>query len=203
VDITTIDLFCHPATNLNGNRKMKEKIPGRRDLLQGKKSLKQKSDQIILLADDDLDYHLIVRCALEEIDFRGTLTGVMNGVQLMDYLCRRGKYEHAVTPDLIILDLNMPQRDGASALREIKHNPRLRRIPVAVMSTSVSEPVIELCRGLYRCSCTEKPCTFGEWTRILVEILSDADCPSRERKPQYLEEFHPVTSGFGTPSYST
>lgn len=169
-----LNRFAIPPLHAKQESDMKGKISGKRGLYQGTTLHEQRRDPLILMADDDLDYHLIVRCALEDIGFRGTLLGVMNGVQLMDHLCRRGKYEHAKIPDLIILDLNMPQKDGVSALREIKNHPLLHRIPVAVLSTSVSEMTIRLCRGLCRCFCAEKPSTFGEWTRRLEDILSAA-----------------------------
>jgi CheY-like chemotaxis protein len=72
------------------------------------KAVSDTHDRIILMADDDLDYHLIVKCALEEVGFRGVLQEVRDGAELMDFLHRRGKYKNATAPDLIILDLNMP-----------------------------------------------------------------------------------------------
>jgi CheY-like chemotaxis protein len=129
-------------------------------------------DGIILMADDDLDYHLIAKCALEEIGFRGVLQSVKNGKELLDYLYRRGKYRFSMTPDLIILDLNMPEKDGRSALREIKADPSLLRIPVAVITSSVSDMDIELCSRFRRCTYTTKPITFDEWIGTLEDILT-------------------------------
>ncbi len=144
-------------------------------------------DGVILLADDDLDYHLVVKCALEEIGFKGVLQGVKNGMELMDYLRRSGKHRLSLTPDLILLDLNMPEKDGRSALHEIKSDPSLRTIPVAVLTASDSDEDIELCRRFMRCSYAEKPATFKEWIRRLEEILSD-HLPSWVPAAEKLEE---------------
>lgn len=125
------------------------------------------------MADDDMDNHLIVKCALEEVGFRGVFQGVKDGLELMDFLRFRGKHRHARIPDLILLDLNMPGKDGRSALREIKADPSLRRIPVAVLTSSTSEEDIELCSRFRKCSYTTKPTKYQEWTRSLGEILID------------------------------
>jgi len=123
------------------------------------------------MADDDLDYHLIVRCALEELEFRGVLQEVRDGVELMDFLHRRGKHKNAKPPDLIILDLNMPLMDGRSALVKISEDPRLRSIPVAVLTTSSSTEDIEFCGKFEACSFSTKPATYQEWTKSIAKIL--------------------------------
>lgn len=128
-------------------------------------------DRIILMADDDLDYHLVVKCALEEVGFMGVLQVVRDGVELMDFLRRRGKYTGAAIPDLIILDLNMPQKDGRSALQEIHADPSLCHIPVAVLTSSFTEEDIEFCSRFERCSYNRKPATYQEWIKNMEEIL--------------------------------
>lgn len=140
------------------------------------------------MADDDVGYHLIVKCALKEIGFRGTLQTVRDGVELMDYLCRRGKYRCARTPDLLILDLGMPGKDGRSALREIKADPSHRLIPVAVMTSSTARKDIELCRRFSKCSYTRKPATYKEWIRSLEDILSANLPPWDPADPEPYEE---------------
>ncbi len=129
-------------------------------------------DGVILLADDDMDNHLIVKCALEQVGFRGLLHSVKDGMELMDFLYRRGRHKFAWTPDLILLDLNMPEKDGRAALREIRDNPSLRSIPVAVLTSSTAEEDIELCSRYRNCSYTTKPSAFQEWIRCLEEILT-------------------------------
>jgi CheY-like chemotaxis protein len=135
------------------------------------KAVTNHDDRIILLADDDLDYHLIVKCVLEEVGFQGVLEVVRDGVELMDFLHRRGNYSNAKAPDLIILDLNMPGMDGRSALVEISKDPHLRSIPIAVMTTSNSSEDIEFCSQFSGCSFSTKPATYLEWTKSIEETL--------------------------------
>ena len=94
---------------------------------------------VILMADDDEDDFILVRDAFRENGLPGDIRFVEDGEELMDYLYRRGKYSNetlAPRPDLILLDLNMPKKDGRKALKEIKADPRLRRTPVVILTTS-------------------------------------------------------------------
>ncbi len=96
----------------------------------------------ILIADDDPDDRMMTKDALEEAYLLNNLQFVEDGVELMDYLHHRGKYTDTAlnpTPGLILLDLNMPKKDGREALREIKSDPNLRRIPVIILTTSKAE----------------------------------------------------------------
>jgi CheY-like chemotaxis protein len=96
----------------------------------------------ILLADDDPEDQMLTRDALAENRCANQLDTVENGEELMDYLNRRGKFNHLANtplPGLILLDLNMPKKDGREALKEIKEDPMLRRIPVVVLTTSKAE----------------------------------------------------------------
>jgi two-component system response regulator len=98
----------------------------------------------ILLAEDDPDDRLLTRRALEESPMPATMTTVEDGAELMRYLRRENEYREngekgASWPDLILLDLNMPGMDGREALREIKTDPELRRLPVVVLTTSEAE----------------------------------------------------------------
>jgi CheY-like chemotaxis protein len=93
----------------------------------------------ILLADDDADDRLLMQEALLEANFpKENLSFVEDGVDLMDRLFSRGRYANVEKslPDLILLDLNMPRKDGRQALKEIKSSPTLRHIPVVVFTTS-------------------------------------------------------------------
>jgi len=105
---------------------------------------------VILMADDDLDDVMLVRDALNdsscEVDFRY----VEDGDEAMDYLLRRGRYEDgdlAPRPSLILLDLNMPRKDGMQTLHEIRNCPEIRTIPVVVLTTSRDR---ELMLRIYR-----------------------------------------------------
>jgi len=96
----------------------------------------------ILMADDDSDDRLLVREALENVDIPHQLDVVTDGEMLMDYLYRRGSYQHlqnAALPSLILLDLKMPKKTGMEALKEIKADPHLRRIPIVILTTSETE----------------------------------------------------------------
>lgn len=96
----------------------------------------------ILVADDDPDDRLLLEDALEETHLAENVKFVQDGEELMDYLLVNGKYNDASSyprPDLILLDLNMPRKDGREALKEIKSNPQLRPIPIVVLTTSKAE----------------------------------------------------------------
>ena len=95
----------------------------------------------ILMADDDPDDRLMTHDAFRECGAAGVLRFVGDGEELMDYLLHRGEYAGAAhaLPALILLDLNMPRKDGREALREIRASPALRGIPVVVLTTSRAE----------------------------------------------------------------
>ena len=117
----------------------------------------------ILIADDDADDRLMAKEALEECRLANHLDFVEDGVELLDYLRARGRYAAAGAakrPGLIILDLNMPKMDGREALREIKADPSLRRIPIVVMTTSKAEEDIYRTYDLGVNSFITKPVTF-------------------------------------------
>ena len=96
----------------------------------------------ILVADDDPDDRLLIEDALTDARLVNDLHFVVDGEELMDYLYRRGPYagpSPPPRPGLILLDLNMPKKDGREALQEIKADPTLRRIPIVVLTTSKAE----------------------------------------------------------------
>lgn len=124
----------------------------------------------ILMADDDADDRMLAKEALEESRVRNELYFVEDGEELLDYLKRRGKFadsEKAPRPSLILLDLNMPRKDGREALREIKADPDLRRIPVVIMTTSKAEEDVFRSYDLGANSFITKPVTFER----LVELM--------------------------------
>ena len=96
----------------------------------------------ILMADDEREDRMLAKEALGEGRLANDLRFVQDGEELMDYLHRRGRHSEPADsprPDLILLDLNMPKKDGREALREIKGDPCLDRIPVVVLTTSKAE----------------------------------------------------------------
>ena len=128
------------------------------------------SDSItILMADDDADDRMLAEDAMRESRLSNTFRCVEDGQELMDYLMHRGKYvgEDAPRPGLILLDLNMPRKDGRQALREIKSDPDLRRIPVVILTTSKTEEDVVRSYDLGANSFISKPVTFDG----LVEIV--------------------------------
>lgn len=122
----------------------------------------------LLMADDDADDRQMTREALEESRVLNDIGFVEDGEQLMDYLHQRGRYAKGTQrPDLILLDLNMPRKDGREALAEIKSDPALRQIPVVVLTTSKAEEDIFRSYDLGVNSYVTKPVTF----QGLVEVM--------------------------------
>jgi CheY-like chemotaxis protein len=124
----------------------------------------------ILMADDDPDDRQLTQEAFAESHLANDFRTVNDGEELMDYLHRRGAYSDPVSsprPGLILLDLNMPRKDGREALAEIKSDPNLRQIPVVVLTTSKSEEDIYRTYDLGVNSYIPKPVTF----KNLVEVM--------------------------------
>jgi len=124
----------------------------------------------LLLAEDDPDDRLLARQALEKSRLVNDLRCVEDGEELLDYLRRRGKYadpKQSPRPGLILLDLNMPRKDGREALREIKSDPRLRAIPIVVLTTSKSDEDVARTYNLGVNSYITKPARFS----ALVEVM--------------------------------
>jgi CheY-like chemotaxis protein len=124
----------------------------------------------IVLADDDPDDRKLTQDAFAENRLANQLHCVEDGEELMDYLHRRGKFEKLCNeplPGLILLDLNMPRKDGREALKEIKADHNLRRIPIVVLTTSKAEEDIVRSYDLGVNSYVTKPVTF----KSLVELI--------------------------------
>lgn len=140
----------------------------------------------ILLADDDAEDRELARDAMMDSKLANEMRFVVDGQDLMDYLRGQGKYARGVDaprPGIILLDLNMPKKDGREALAEIKADESLRRIPVVVLTTSSDEQDVLRSYDLGVNSFITKPVTFaglveamGAWSRYwfeLVELPSD------------------------------
>jgi CheY-like chemotaxis protein len=125
---------------------------------------KNRSSLTILMADDDRDDCLLVKEAFAESRLLNDLRFVADGAELMDYLSHRGRYQDersAPRPGLILLDLNMPRKDGREALKEIKSHRDFRRIPVVILTTSKEEEDILQSYDLGASSFITKPITFS------------------------------------------
>jgi CheY-like chemotaxis protein len=128
---------------------------------------------MILLADDDEDDRKLAQDALAESRLANDLHTVEDGEELMDYLLRRGKYAalaDSPRPGLILLDLNMPKKDGREALREIKADPSLRQIPVVVLTTSKAEEDIYRTYDLGANSFITKPVMFESLVKVMKDL---------------------------------
>jgi CheY-like chemotaxis protein len=140
----------------------------------------------LLCAEDDADYRLLTRRALKASRLANDLRFVEDGEELMDYLYRRGKYAEpgsAPRPGLILLDLNLPRKDGREALEEIKKDPDLRHIPVVILTTSNAEEDVIRTYSLGASSYIRKPVnmtslvdimtTLGHYWFEIVELAPD------------------------------
>jgi CheY-like chemotaxis protein len=124
----------------------------------------------ILMADDDAEDCILVRDAFLEAGWPCDFHFVRDGEELLDYLRQDGEYvdgRNAPWPDLILLDLKMPRKDGRETIRDLKADPRLRRIPVIALTTSSAGNDVDFSYGVGANSYVTKPTTF----RDLVEIL--------------------------------
>ena len=131
---------------------------------------RQSNPITILMADDDPDDRLLVKEAFEENHLLNNLETVEDGEELMDFLHRRGKYEDSqITPGLLLLDLNMPRKSGFEALKEIKSDEKLRRLPVVILTTSKADEDIVRSYELGVNSFIVKPVTFDS----LVDLVRD------------------------------
>lgn len=141
----------------------------------------------ILMADDDADDRLMTKEAFEESRLVNDLRFVEDGVQLLDYLKRRGPYEDPASsprPGLILLDLNMPKKDGREALKEIKADPKLKNIRIVILTTSKAEEDIYRTYDLSAASYITKPVTFAAMAEVVKVLgkywLEIVDLPGEE-----------------------
>jgi CheY-like chemotaxis protein len=133
----------------------------------------QRASVVILMADDDADDRELTRDALTESRLVNDLHFVTDGAELLDYLHRRGAYAEAGSaprPGVILLDLNMPRKDGREALREIKADPALRNIPIVILTTSKAEDDIAQSYDLGANSFITKPVTFAGLVEVVREL---------------------------------
>ena len=131
------------------------------------------NDIVILMADDDEDDRFMTQKAFKINRLVNELRFVKDGQELMDYLYQRDKYsdpESAPCPDLILLDLNMPRKDGREALREIKSDPVLHSIPVVILTTSNADKDVVHSYKLGVNSYISKPVTFDGLVDVIRQI---------------------------------
>lgn len=124
----------------------------------------------ILLVEDNPGDTRLAREALKESKLNNTMNSVVDGVEAMDYLHKRGKYTDVTRPDLIILDLNLPRKDGREVLGEIKTDVDLRTIPVVILTTSKSEEDILRAYELHANCFITKPMDMNQFIKVVQSI---------------------------------
>ena len=124
----------------------------------------------ILLVEDSPTDVLMAEEALQFAKVLNNLNVVENGVDAMAFLRREGPYTNAPRPDLILLDLNLPRKDGREVLAEIKADPKLKIIPVVVLTTSKAEEDVLKAYGLHANCYVTKPVDFSGFTVVVRSI---------------------------------
>lgn len=138
--------------------------------------------EILLVDDNPADLDLTID-ALAQSKWPSNVSAVCDGAEAMAFLRRTGKYATATRPNLVLLDLNLPRKDGRSVLAEVKSDPALRRIPVVIFSTSQAPLDIERSYELGANSYVSKPPTLRDWMAaviLLKEFWVGCACLPRE-----------------------
>ncbi|GAA4363024.1 response regulator [Actinomadura sp. NPDC048032] len=124
----------------------------------------------VLLVEDDPGDELMTREAFEHNKVGNTLQVVRDGAEALDFLYKRGEHADAPRPDLVLLDLNLPKRDGREVLEEIKSDPELASIPVVVLTTSSAEEDILRSYKLHANAYVTKPVDFDQFIKAIRQI---------------------------------
>jgi chemotaxis family two-component system response regulator Rcp1 len=125
--------------------------------------------EILLVEDNPGDVRLTME-ALKESKLQNNLSVVTNGMEAMAFLRKEGGFAGAVQPDLILLDLNLPKKDGREVLKEIKEDPSLRRIPVAILTISKAEEDILKTYNLHANCYITKPLDMEQFIKMVKSI---------------------------------
>jgi two-component system, chemotaxis family, response regulator Rcp1 len=128
-----------------------------------------KEVEILLVEDSPGDVRLTIE-ALKEAKIKNNLNVVQDGVDAMEFLQHKGSYKNAIRPDLILLDLNLPRKDGREVLAEIKNTPELRQIPVVVLTTSRAEEDVLRAYDLHANCYITKPVDFKQFMSVVKSI---------------------------------
>lgn len=124
----------------------------------------------VLLVEDDPGDVLMTREAFEDNKVANNLYVVNDGVMAMEFLRKEGQYVDAPTPDLVLLDLNLPRMDGREVLAALKEDPELRRIPVVVLTTSEAEEDVLRSYSLHANAYVTKPVDFSRFIEVVRQI---------------------------------
>lgn len=132
--------------------------------------MSSKRDPEILLIEDNEGDILLTQTAFSDLEIGNNLSVVRDGVEALDYLFKRGSYSDSVTPDLIILDLNLPRKDGREVLAELKKHSSLKKIPILVLTTSTSKNDVLTCYDLRANTYINKPIDYLQFLNIAKYI---------------------------------
>ncbi len=124
----------------------------------------------ILLVEDNLGDARLTREALKEGKVYNNLHWVKDGVEALEFLHRRGKHKNAPRPDIILLDLNLPKKDGREVLQEIKEDNLLKRIPVVILTTSKAEEDVLRTYALHANCYVTKPVDLEQFIKVVRSI---------------------------------
>jgi CheY-like chemotaxis protein len=124
----------------------------------------------VLLVEDDAGDVLLIREAFEHNKVHNNLAVVSDGVEAIAYLRRQGEHANAPRPDLVLLDLNLPRKDGREVLAEVKEDPELRLIPVVVLTTSKAEEDVLRSYELHANAYVTKPVDFERFIEVVRQI---------------------------------
>ncbi len=129
-------------------------------------------DVFILIAEDDADDRFLLQAAFEENGFKDSLQFVENGVEVLDFLYKLTSEEDANLPRFILLDLNMPKKDGREVLKELKQHNQLKKIPIVIFSTTNNEQEMRRCYELGANSYITKPNSFEGLLKTVAALRS-------------------------------
>lgn len=129
-------------------------------------------DIFILIAEDDADDRFLLQAAFEENGFKDTLQFVENGVEVLDFLHNLTNKEDAALPRFILLDLNMPKKDGREVLKELKQHAQFKKIPIVIFSTTNNEQEMRRCYELGANSYITKPNSFEGLLKTVAALRS-------------------------------
>ena len=124
----------------------------------------------ILLIEDNPSDVVLTKEAFEERGLECNIYVAKDGVEGLDFLYKRDKYVHAITPDIILLDINMPKKGGKEVLADMKKNPNISSIPVIMLTTSKAVNDIKDCYALHANSYILKPVSFFEFLEVVEQI---------------------------------